>query len=374
MTFYLSAYRRQPASPYLLGRVRLTDDEVQADLNVGLNVIRVDAEKQRMTLYPFGYSYLITDSEWLRWQVLQDADAISIESSGICYRFYQSSGGDATLVTGLACNANCVMCPVSEAARRHAQLTSVRELEEELRYLGSEIPHITITGGEPTLLKCDLVELLDVAKSQCPRAELLILTNGRAFSVPSYAKVISSHLTAKDQVAIPLHGADARLHDTITQTPGSFEQTLQGLKYLSDGAMRIEIRVVISKMNTHAVADIADMILCLPRVTIVNFVALEMCGNAIKNRNRIWIEYPEAAAACEAAIQKLVMSGIDVGLYNFPLCAVDHKYWTLCRDSISDYKVRYTEDCVRCRVRDICFGAFESTISTGCFHAHPVLE
>ena len=110
------------------------------------------------------------------------------------------------------------------------------------------------------------------------------------------------------------------------------------------------------------------------RITVVNFIALEMCGNAIKNREQVWIDYPEAAAACEAGIEKLVSAGIDIGLYNFPLCAVKHKYWTLCRDSISDYKIRYTPVCESCKVKSICYGVFNSTISTGCFVARPIAE
>ena len=88
----------------------------------------------------------------------------------------------------------------------------------------------------------------------------------------------------------------------------------------------------------------------------------------------VWIDYPQAAAACEDGIKKLVSAGIDIGLYNFPLCAVKHKYWTLCRDSISDYKIRYTPECESCKVKNICHGVFDSTISTGCFVARPIAE
>ena len=150
MTFYLSAYRSQPAAVYLLARVRLARKEIESDLQIGLNVAYVEQESQTVTLYPFEKCYSISDAEWLRWKELQDADAISFENTGICYRFYQADAGDAAIVTGLACNTNCVMCPVSESSRRHAQLTPVDELKMQLRYFGTDIPHITITGGEPT--------------------------------------------------------------------------------------------------------------------------------------------------------------------------------------------------------------------------------
>ena len=374
MTFYLSAYRSQPAAVYLLARVRLARKEIERDLQIGLNVAYVEQESQTVTLYPFEKRYSISDAEWLRWKELQDADAISFENTGICYRFYQADAGDAAIVTGLACNTNCVMCPVSESSRRHAQLTPVDELKMQLRYFGTDIPHITITGGEPTLLKQGLLEVVQYAKEQCPSAEILILTNGRTFSVAPYAQAFNRILIAQDQIAIPIHGSNAERHDAITQAQGSFAQTIQGLRTLAQGTMRIEIRIVVSKLNYRDISNIVDLLLTLPRITVVNFIALEMCGNAIKNRAQVWIDYLQAAAACEDGIEKLVSAGIDIGLYNFPLCAVKHKYWTLCRDSISDYKIRYTPVCESCKVKSICYGVFNSTISTGCLVARPIAE
>ena len=227
MTFYLSAYRSQPAAVYLLARVRLARKEIESDLQIGLNVAYVEQESQTVTLYPFEKRYSISDAEWLRWKELQDADAISFENTGICYRFYQADAGDAAIVTGLACNTNCVMCPVSESSRRHAQLTPVDELKMQLRYFGTDIPHITITGGEPTLLKQGLLEVVQYAKEQCPSAEILILTNGRTFSVAPYAQAFNRILIAQDQIAIPIHGSNAERHDAITQAQGSFAQTIQ---------------------------------------------------------------------------------------------------------------------------------------------------
>ena len=83
MTFYLSAYRSQPAAAYLFARVRLSREEIESDLQIGLNVAYVEQESQTVTLYPFEKSYSISDAEWLRWKELQDADAISLENTGI---------------------------------------------------------------------------------------------------------------------------------------------------------------------------------------------------------------------------------------------------------------------------------------------------
>lgn len=58
----------------------------------------------------------------------------------------------------------------------------------------------------------------------------------------------------------------------------------------------------------------------------------------------------------KTAIEILVTSGIDVQLYNFPLCAVEHDYWRLAAKSITEYKIRYMEACDECSVKPICGG------------------
>ena len=374
MTLFLSSYKKTPIYDYFLARIRFSEDNIQGDLDCGLNIAVINRKKHAVTFYPWNKEYPITDSEWVKWSTLHECDAISIAKSGINYCFYESQANEAVIVTGLVCNTNCIMCPVSEQARNHTLTATKEDIISQVKYYGSEINHVTITGGEPTLMMLDLPEVIKAVQCQCPNAAILILTNGRTFSVDVYARLFNDLMHKEDQIAIPIHGSTAELHDAITQAPGSFFQTKHGLENLAQGAMRIEIRIVVSKLNYHDVSTIVDFILGLPRVSVVNFIALEMCGSAIVNKSRVWIEYPDAAQACEDGIEKLIHAGIDTGLYNFPRCVVDHKYWAICKDSISDYKIRFTPECNNCKVRSICGGVFNSTLSTGCFKARPILE
>lgn len=374
MTLFLSSYKKTSICDYFLARIRFSKDGIQDDLNCGLNIAVINREKHAVTFHPWNKEYPITDSEWVKWSTLHECDAISIEKSGINYCFYESQANEAVIVTGLACNTNCIMCPVSEQARNHTLTATKENIISQVKYYGSEINHVTITGGEPTLMMLDLPEVIKAVQYQCPNAAILILTNGRTFSVNAYANLFNDLMHKEDRIAIPIHGSTAELHDAITQVRGAFSQTKHGLENLSQGAMRIEIRIVVSKLNHQDVSAIVDFILGLPRVSVVNFIALEMCGSAIVNKSCVWIEYPDAAQACEDGIEKLIHAGIDTGLYNFPRCVVNHKYWAICKDSISDYKIRFAPECNNCKVRSICGGVFNSTLSTGCFKARPILE
>ena len=58
-------------------------------------------------------------------------------------------------------------------------------------------------------------------------------------------------------------------------------------------------------------------------------MAMEMTGNAHKNADTLWVPYRESFQFVKKGIDKLIESGIDVKLYNYPLCTVDRGYWML---------------------------------------------
>lgn len=375
MVCYLSSYKNNPIKEYFFARITKEKNNVVSILSADLNAAYIDEKNHTVTFFPFESVYEISEHEQKNWFTLAENDALAIENTGVCRRFYCAEEDDATVLTGLACNTNCLMCPVSEGARLDAPTVQTDELLEQISYFGSALPHVTITGGEPTMLGVGLIDVINKLHNHCPGVSVLLLSNGRAFSVQQYAQIINQAMKSQDQVAIPIHGSTAMAHDSITQVNGSFVQTIKGLNHLSAGKMHIEIRVVVSKLNSKDITNIAEF-LCskIQRISVVNFIGLEMCGNAAKNKSVVGISYSEAAQSCEQAIPLLGEHGIDVGLYNFPLCTVNHSLWPLCKDSITDYKIRYAPECERCIVRSICFGVFDSTLNSGIFKAKPILE
>ena len=63
MNFFLSSYKRAPICDYFLARIRLSDDNLQDDLDYGLNLVVINSENQAVTFYPWGKKYQIADSE-----------------------------------------------------------------------------------------------------------------------------------------------------------------------------------------------------------------------------------------------------------------------------------------------------------------------
>lgn len=223
--------------------------------------------------------------------------------------------------------------------------------------------HITITGGEPFLIGKSIFDLLYFLRENLPNTSYLLLTNGRIFSNKEYLNLFKQTCPRTLKLGIPIHGYNSETHDCITQAKGSFIQTFNGLLNLLSIGAKIELRIVVSKLNANFITDIAKLITeNFLGVGCVKFIGLEMTGNAAKNKNRVWISYPDSFRASKEAIDLLIGAGIDVGLYNFPLCAVDKKYRSLCEKSISDYKIRYVEQCEKCYQKDACGGMFAGTV------------
>mgnify|MGYP004673270691 FL=1 len=280
---------------------------------------------------------------------------------------------EAVLMMTEACNSNCIMCPMSSDARKRGNRLSEKEAEEELSHLCKDTEHIDITGGEPFLnapLVLDVMKRLNEQHAQIP---VQILTNGRALSLPSIQKAIAQLITSRYRFAIPIHAGNAALHDNITQTPGSFEQTMRGLTFLSSTPAQIEIRIVGHRLNMDHLAELCDTLLQSGiRIHVVNFIAMEMNGSAARNRELLWVDYKAFFEKAKPIIRRLIHHGIDVGLYDFPLCAVEPAYWSLAKKSITGWKVRYPEGCAQCDEKAACGGVFRSTALLGLCPVYPI--
>lgn len=298
-------------------------------------------------------------------------DVVEVDEEGFLRTLYRNSTPDNAIVPTGKCNSNCLMCPSSDYARRTASTESLDYLLELVSYFPKDAPHITVTGGEPFLLGRGIFRLFESMRDHFTCTEFLTLTNGRAFSMRSFRDELEHTMPQGMQFGIPLHGSFAEAHDAITRAPGSFEQTVEGVKGLLARNIGIELRIVVSRLNMHDIDAIAELITReMASVSSVKIIGLEMLGNAWRNRERVWVPYDEAFEASRSAVVRLMEAGIDVRLYNFPLCAVPREFWHICAKSITDYKVRFPIECEGCTVADACCGLFAGSYR----HAKPCIK
>lgn len=307
------------------------------------------------------------------WQQLADGDIITVNEEGLVHRLFSGRERAATVYLTGHCNSNCIMCPVSDEERRTSGGLADEAMMAYLQMLPADVRHITVTGGEPTLRTALFLRTMRTIAVRFRQADVLLLTNGRSFSLQGFLQELLHLCPAHLCVAIPLHAPEAGLHDAITRAPGSFVQTNEGIGNLLAQGIAVELRVVVSRKNAAYLPELADFIVAhYPEVHVVNFIGLETRGNCARHLQALYLDAPAAFRAVQPAVLKLMKHGIDVQLYNFPLCAVAPGFWEICRRSITPEKIRYAPACGDCAARPYCGGFFQTTLAMTKPHVQPI--
>ena len=339
-----------------------TEGALQEILHLKHNAMALLDTGSVCRLYPECREFAVTPQERERLLSLHDFDVLQPVGEGCLYPIYSAASPDNAIVVTQHCNSNCLMCPVPEKIRREEEPPTLEELLRLADYIPSDTPHLTITGGEPFLIGDPIFVLLSYLRQTHPETEYQILTNGRIFAVPEMVSRFMASRPDGTSLGIPLHGPSAEIHDAIVQSKGAFRQTVTGVRNLLARGEKVDLRFVVSGLNHTHITEMAEFVArYLPEAASVKVMGLEMTGNAAVNRERVWIPYEEAFQDARQGIDLLIREGIDVELFNFPLCTVDPGYWGLCCRSITDTKVTYAPDCASCQVRSQCGGIFHSS-------------
>jgi His-Xaa-Ser system radical SAM maturase HxsC len=267
------------------------------------------------------------------------------------------------------CNSNCLMCSQPPKDIDDSEL-----IAEHLR-LVSLIPPTTqtlgISGGEPTLLGNDLLQVISACKDALPVTRLHMLSNGRRFVDRSYAARLAHVAHPNLMVGIPLYSDVANHHDFVVQADGAFDQTMVGFHNLARYGIRIEVRIVVHKQTFERLPKLAEFIYRnLPFVEHIAFMGLEMMGYTKTNLKTLWIDPVDYQETLQAAVSGLAVRGMNVSIYNHQLCVLRRSLWRFARKSISDFKNIYLDACEQCAVVEECGGLFKSGEQIHSAHIH----
>lgn len=230
-----------------------------------------------------------------------------------------------------------------------------RLLVKQKRYRDNK-ESINLTGGEPTIHP-DFLGLTREIRDAFPGSKIVIATNGRMFSYPLFTK---QYLALNDlSLHIALHGPDAGLHDSITRTKGSFDQTVRGirniLKYRNHD-QELELRVVITKLNEKAVGRILSFIRKeFSSVDRVTLIFMEMEGLAGKNFKTVGLRYKEFRSQL-SQFEQWAEGLPELRLYHFPLCVLPPGLWPYAWRTLRKNEVTFLPRCKKCLYKKYCLG------------------
>ncbi len=143
-----------------------------------------------------------------------------------------------------ACNLACRHCRAEAMPDPHPQELTLEEGLDFVRQIpefGAPLPQLILTGGDP-LLRRGLFTLIDEARnlgigiSITPAA-----TNALTLDVLTQLK---NH--GVEGVGLSLDGSTAERHDSIRGVPGTFDRTLEAMRWVGELEMPLQVNTLIS--------------------------------------------------------------------------------------------------------------------------------
>ena len=241
--------------------------------------------------------------------------------------------------------------------------------------MSRETKEITLTGGEPTLLGQNLIQIIHRLKTNLPSTAVHILSNGRGFKDWNYAQCVAEIGHPDLMIGIPVYSDISSIHDYVVQADGAFDDTIRGILNLKSVGVKVEIRVVLHRQTYERLPELARFI--RRNLTFCDHVALmglEMTGFTKINLDKLWIDPKDYQSQLREAVEILAQARMAVSIYNHQLCILEPSLVSFNRKSISDWKNEYMPVCERCTRKTECGGFFSSAKLRYSAHIKPFLS
>lgn len=291
---------------------------------------------------------------------LDDGDIVLLNTDGVINTLYRSNSTNNFMFFTERCNSNCLMC--SQPPKNKDDSQYFYEVNSKLiPLIPKDCEELGITGGEPTLLGHYFFALIALVKQYLPNTNVPCLTNGRSFAWKNMTQKTAEIDNNNLIFCIPIYADVSEIHDYVVQARNAFHQTVLGIYNLARHNIRIELRIVLHKITIPRLIKLAEYIYKnMPFVEHVAFMGLEIEGYTPFNLDKLWIDPYDYQIDLKEAIFYLHTFGMNVSIYNIPLCLLPKELWTFARKSISDWKNIYTDECKNCSELINCGGFFKS--------------
>ena len=177
---------------------------------------------------------------------------------------------------------------------------------------------VIFTGGEPTLNPM-FPQYVRWAKD-FGYTLIGVCTNGRRLAYARYAALLVK--AGLNHFIVSIHGPDARTHDALTRTRGSFQQAMDGLQVLKSlqRITRIDIHTstVLNTRNFRMMGDIYQAM--SPYVDQLVFNVLQPWGRGNTYFDRLMPRYSDVAREFAAFLGAFDSPPKNVFLLDIPYC------------------------------------------------------
>lgn len=157
-----------------------------------------------------------------------------------------------------ACALACRHCRAEAMPEPHPDELSTEEgmaLLEQIPGFGDPMPHLILTGGDP-LARKDLYPLIDRAR------EL-----GIGVSItPAATEALTRDVLVKlkehgvEGLGLSLDGSTAERHDAIRGVPGTFDRTMNAMRYAQELEMPLQVNTLVAAQTAGDVPQIYELL------------------------------------------------------------------------------------------------------------------
>jgi His-Xaa-Ser system radical SAM maturase HxsC len=285
-----------------------------------------------------------------------DGDVICVQPQAQrAERLIRARSPHNSLLITERCDQLCVMCsqpPKKTHVDRFATLT-------EAALLAPQDCTIGITGGEPTLYKDQLLQMLELVLTRRPDLRFHVLTNGQHFEEMDLRRLRGS-LYRRVQWGIPLYAPTSGLHDEIVGKAGALARLEQSFALLIEAGASVELRTVLLSTNIDELPQLSQYVTSRLRfVDAWSIMQLENIGFARGRWSKLYVDHSKRFDPIADALSIAVLHGINARLFNFARCTVPPEFREYAVASISDWKRKYAKACTGCSEHDRCSGFFE---------------
>lgn len=268
------------------------------------------------------------------------------------------------------CNNHCEFCAVGNRLQHDLPLDTALRILDDHRARGISL--LDLDGGEPTLHP-DLFAIVAHAATLNYRP-ITVTTNGRRLAYLPFARgLVQSGI---HNLLVSIHGPTAPTHEAVTKAPGSFAETLAGIRNVSSlrsTAVELGINTTVSKSNYKHLRELM-ILLSSYAVRKINLQFLTPFGRA----GHDVLPPPTEAAAEVRTVVSEFSSRFTFQIVNAPFCLlpglediVGQDLGKLARNMVfvTDEEVNLYEylaqsrkripDCKSCLYSVICDGIYD---------------
>lgn len=237
-----------------------------------------------------------------------------------------------------ACNSACIFCASSSQniiVRHDIPPESIIEAYDRFQ-LGPN-DEVVLNGGEPTIYR----HLPDLIRRAFERhAKVILFTNGRLLRRYEYARTLME--AGVFRLSVPLHGRFPKTHDSLTCRPGSFHETLVGIRnaYSIRAATgypeQIELKLLAVRSALREWPAIVDLIAQeFGRPDILVMSGLHMWSTARPSYDQLAPTISEMRSYVNRALDHAVAYSMHVVPWSIPLCILSQEHLNRLKRSIS---------------------------------------